>query len=217
MKFVLLVEGQTEKDVLPKLFSRWLNPQLGQSVKIQTIPFRGWPEFEKSFARKALDHLNGPRAQDIIAVIGLLDLYLGGNQQASWSANVSDTEEKVKRGRAHFNSLAEKEGVPQDRFHMFFAVHELEAWLLSQPDIFPQEIAKALPGRVPEEVNSDEPPSKLLTRLYREKSGSKKKYNKITDGSNLFAKLDPDQARKKCPHLKEMLDTLLDLARREAA
>ncbi len=215
MKFILLVEGQTEKRVLPDFLSRWLNPQLGKSVKIQTIPFKGWPEFEKSFARKALDHLNSPQAQDIIAVIGLLDLYLGENQQASWNANVRDTKEKVKRGQAHFQSLAEKEGVPQDRFHMFFAVHELEAWLLSQPDLLPQEVAKALSGRAPEEINNDEPPAKLLTRLYREKC--KRSYKKTTDGSNLFDKLDPDQARKKCPHLKEMLDTLLELAQREAA
>ena len=44
-----------------------------------------------------------------------------------------------------------------EKFRLFFAVHEFEAWLLSQPDIFPREIKNALQNRIaqPEQVNFD--------------------------------------------------------------
>lgn len=98
------------------------------------------------------------------------------------------------------------------KFHMFCAVHELEAWILSQPENLPATVRRALPGRVqnPESVNFDNPPSKMLQRLYREKL--RRDYKKIVDGSDLFSRLDPTVAREKCPYLKTMMDKLLSLA-----
>ena len=100
-----------------------------------------------------------------------------------------------------------------DRFRVFFAVHELEAWLLSDPDLFPRSIKQALPGSAqhPESVNFDEPPSKLLERLYRGRL--RRSYKKVTDGGSLFDRLDPDTVYSKCPHFGEMMDEMLTLAR----
>ena len=99
------------------------------------------------------------------------------------------------------------------RFRMFCAVHELEAWILSQPDCLPTKVRNALPGKVqnPEGVDFEEPPSRLLRRLYRDQMG--RGYKKIVDGTDLFSKLNPDVARSKCPHLRKLLDEMLRLAR----
>lgn len=99
------------------------------------------------------------------------------------------------------------------KFRHFFAVHEIEAWLLSDQTIFPIEVRKALPKSAarPETVNSNDHPSKLLERLYREKL--KQEYGKILTGSKLFKALNPDIAYTKCPYLKEMLDEMLRLAK----
>ena len=96
---------------------------------------------------------------------------------------------------------------------MFFAVHEFEAWLLSQPTIFPRDIVATLPGKIaqPETVDFDEPPAKLLDRIY--KARTKRTYKKTTYGKELFAKLDPLVAVKKCPRLNEMLTEMLRLAK----
>ena len=61
--------------------------------------------------------------------------------------------------------------IEESRFRQFFAVHETEAWLLSDPKIFPKNIRDAFPGKVqnPETVNFNEPPSKLLEKLYKTK------------------------------------------------
>ncbi len=100
----------------------------------------------------------------------------------------------------------------KSKFFQFFAVHEVEAWLLSQPENFPLKIKKSFPKKIrnPETVNFDEPPAKLLGRLYSRQI--KRKYKKIVDGKELFAKLDPNIAYRKCPKLRDLLDKMLDLA-----
>jgi hypothetical protein len=102
--------------------------------------------------------------------------------------------------------------VNHPRFHQHFAVHETEAWLLSDPQILPKDVRASLPGRCaqPELVNFDEPPAKLLERLHRDKLG--RSYKKVTDGANLFARLDPGAAQSKCPNLKRLLEDMLSLA-----
>lgn len=102
--------------------------------------------------------------------------------------------------------------VKEKNFFQFFAVHEVEAWLLSQPEIFPSNIRNAFPGKIvqPETVNFDEPPAKLLDRLYRQYT--KRTYKKVVNGKELFDKLDPAVAYEKCRRLRELLDKMLDLA-----
>lgn len=96
---------------------------------------------------------------------------------------------------------------------MFLAVHEFEAWLLSQPEILPAIVKNILPPKIarPETVNFNEPPAKLLDRLYMQ--STKRNYKKTTYGKQRFAILDPHVAAEKCPYLKKMLDELLNLAR----
>ncbi len=63
-------------------------------------------------------------------------------------------------------------------------------------------------------MNFDEPPGKLLGRLYQEKLG--RSYKKVIDGTNLFQSLSPDRAYEKCPALKALLDDMLSLAKQAA-
>lgn len=70
MKFVLFCEGWTEKKSLPAFLRRWLDSQLSVRVGIKVVRFDGWQELVKDAPVKAELHL---RANDVIAVIGLLD------------------------------------------------------------------------------------------------------------------------------------------------
>jgi hypothetical protein len=203
VKFVLFVEGYTEKKALPAFLKRWLDPQLPRPVGMQTVRFEGWPELRKGVRKKAHLYLNGPQRDEILAVIGLLDLY----GPTFYPGHLVNAEER--------NGWAKKEiedEVDHPRFRQFFSVHEVEAWLLSQPELFPAKVRTALPGKVaqPESVNFQQPPAKLLEQLFKEKL--KQTYKKITHGKNLFDKLDPSVAYNKCPHLKALLDEMLKLA-----
>src|SRR5438045_2924469 len=126
MKLVVLVEGDTEKQTAADFMKRWLDPQLKQSVGIQVVRFEGYSKLTQKLVDRAKSHLNGPRNQEIIAVITLLDLY-----GPEFPGYVTTFKERYDWGVAHFQNA-----VHEPRFRMFFAVHEFEAWLLSQPDIF---------------------------------------------------------------------------------
>jgi hypothetical protein len=206
LKFFLFVEGDAERAILPDFLSRWFNPKLNKRVGIQPVRFGGCGDYLTGFAKKAVMYLNGPKQGDIIAVIGLLDLY--GLPDNFYPAHLTEAWERYDWGK---QSLESKVG--QGKFRQFFAVHELEAWLLSDPKLFPTEVRNAFPGAAanPESVNFNQHPKKLLDRLFREKL--KRNYKEIVDGRELFSKLDPEVAYQKCPRLKEMLDEMLRLAK----
>lgn len=202
MKFVLFVEGKTEK-ALGEFFRRWLDVRLAKRVGVKTVKFEGWRNYGDEIARKVDLHLTGASEADVVGAIGLLDLY-GPEFYPQDKVGVAERYTWAKR------FLEKKVGHP--RFRQHFAVHETEAWLLSNPENLPAQVRKALPGRCsrPEEVNFDEPPAKLLKRLYREKLG--KGYKKFVDGANLFQDLRPELAAEKCPYLRALLADMLTLA-----
>ncbi|HKI18372.1 MAG TPA: DUF4276 family protein [Isosphaeraceae bacterium] len=205
MKFILLVEGSTERNSAGAFLKRWLDPQLSQPIRIQVVPSKGYAKLARDMAEKARMHLEGPRRDEIIAVIGLMDLY-GPN---FYPNNLTTVEERYTWAVEHF----EKE-VGLDSFRMFFAVHEFEAWLLSHPDIFPRDVRDALVAKKlqPERVNFNDPPATLLDQMYQQIM--KKGYKKTTYGKDLFAKLDTSIAVQQCPYFRKMLEEMLSLAKK---
>jgi hypothetical protein len=204
VRFILFVEGHTERKALPAFLKRWLDPELGEPVGFRIVWFEGSAELWKECPKRARMYLNDPTgAGDVIGVISLLDLY----GLPRYTADASDTDRRYAWAKAYM----EKQ-VDDPRFRQFFAVHETEAWLLSDPTIFQADMRKTLAGRPPEKVNFDEPPAKLLDRLYLQQT--KRHYEKVVHGRQLFAKLDPYIARDKCPYLKCLLDDMLDMATR---
>lgn len=205
MKFILFVEGETEQQALPKFLKRWLDPKLTRPAGIQAVLMGGWAKYTQDIATKVQFHLDGKAGKDIIAAVGLLDLY----GPAFYPVDKQSTTEKLAWAKAHFEQM-----VGHERFSQHFAVHEVEAWLIAHPKIFPRAVQDAIRGKSsrPEAINFDEPPAKLLDRLYRERL-KRHGYNKLQDGLNLFAELDPETARAACPQLTGLLDYLLDRAK----
>jgi hypothetical protein len=199
VKIILLVEGETEKQALPDFFQRWLKSKhVDPLPAIHAVNTKGCGNHVKECAMRASLHLKSP---DVVAVFGLLDLY----GAKSIPAHCTTAEAKC----AHMRQLLEEE-VGSPKFRQHFAIHELEAWLLSDPSIFPPAVRNALPAKTnrPESVNSTEPPAKLLARLYRQHI--KREYKKRVDGGSLFSRLDPNLAHAKCKALAALLDDMLD-------
>lgn len=200
MKLVVFCEGQTEAEVVPPLIRRWLQSQtLEHQVGVRPVQFKGWADLVQGLERHANMHLAKP---DVIGVVSLLDLY-GADL---YSTGPSSVRGRVARGR---HELQARVGSP--RFRQFFAVHELEAWLLASPTIFPKSVESLVAAKAhsPESVDLDHPPATFLNEVYRKIL--KRRYHKTSDGKNLFAKLDPEVAAAKCPHLREMLAEILQL------
>jgi hypothetical protein len=204
MKFIFLLEGKTERIGLPAFLQKWLDPKLNQPVGIRTRNMGGCGEFIQDSVSRANKELADPKNGDLIAVIGLLDLY---GPQKFYPLHVETVEDRQNWGKHYF-----EDRVNDPRFRMYFAVHELEAWLLSRPDLFPREISRKFPDKIkhPENVNFDTPPGKLLDSLYYQ--NVKRHYNKVVDGGNFFERLDPNDVHQKCPYFRAMMDELLQLA-----
>jgi len=149
-------------------------------------------------------NLSGPAATEVIAAIGLLDLYGPSFYPDHITAAVN---------RYTWAKHEIERRVANPRFRQHFAVHELEAWLLADPNPLPQPVRAALPKvcAQPESVDFQQPPARLLDSLYRAKLN--RQYRKIVDGTNLFAEVDPDTAYGKCPSLRALLDEMLSLAK----
>jgi hypothetical protein len=203
MKLVLFVEGYTERKALPEFFRRWLDPRAPKRVGIKVVRFEGWRDYYGDIQKKVALNLSGKAGADVIAAIGLLDLY----GPTFYPSDKSTAAERYAWAKEHIERR-----VNHERFRQHFATHETEAWLLSDPSILPRPVATALPSRCarPETVNFNEPPAKLLERLYQEKL--RKGYKKVIDGANLFQSLTPDIAYNKCPYLKLLLDDMLAFA-----
>ena len=201
MKLVLFVEGRTEKKVLGDFLKSWLDPRLSRPVGIKIVRSEGWSDYYDEIATRVSLNLSGKAGADVVAGIGLLDLF----GPTFYPSHIRTADERYAWGKQH---LEQRVGHPKFRQH--FAVHETEAWLLAHPDL---PVKAALPGKCahPERVNFDEPPARLLTRLYRDKL--RRPYKKVIDGSNLFQTLAPDPVTERCPYLKRMLEEMLALAR----
>lgn len=204
MHFIVFVEGDTEDRILSYFLSKWLRRNLPERVGIRTVNFKGYANLFKDAAQKAIMHLQSPHNKELIAVFGLLDLY-GPN---FYPEDIKTVEERYQWAKRHM-----EDKVNSPRFKQHFAVHELEAWLISDPSIFPKEIAPELEeaAEAPEKINSNQPPAKFLHDLYINKFN--RTYKKVTEGNRLFAKLDPEVVREKCPYFKLFTDDLLKLAR----
>jgi hypothetical protein len=204
VKFVLFVEGHTEKKALPDFLKKWLDGRLEHKVGVKTVRSNGWQEMVKDLPVKVPMHLHEPGSEDTIAVIGLLDLY----GPTFYPDDKRNAHERYTWAKKHLESL-----VGDPRFRMHFAVQEVEAWLLSDPGRFPHMVQRGFPGKIehPEEINFDQPPSRLLDHLYYDKL--KKPYKKVVDGQAFFAALDPDLVYAKCPYFAALLDDMLSLAK----
>ncbi len=203
-RFVLFVEGHTEFESLSEFFTRWLNLRLSRAAEVFPIRMDGVGHYRSVIPKKVALQLEEPTGSDVIAVIGLLDLYGYPN----FPPEILTAQERYNWAKEQIESR-----VNNPNFHQHFAVHELEAWLLSNPNLFPAEVQQKFSPATgqPETVNFDEHPAQLLQRLYWETMT--RHYHKRIQGARLFAKLDPEIAYQRCPYLALLLDDMLALAK----
>lgn len=138
MKIVLFVEGYTEKMALPTFLKRWLDAKLAAPIGIKTVRFEGWSEYARDIPGKVRFHLSGKT--DVVGAVGLLDLY----GPTIYPPEKKTAADRYTWGKAHF-----EKAVGNPRFRQHFATHETEAWLLSDPSIFPRKSSRPCPAKPP--------------------------------------------------------------------
>jgi len=208
-RIALFVEGDSERGdarrkTLPAFFHNWLDPQLPplSKVGIHAIKFQGVSDFLDNVGKQVELYLTQQRAN---VVVGLVDLYGIPRERIDLSKH-SSVRDKVVAARGYIRNLVGTGH--RDRFRQHFAVHEIEAWLLAYPQIWPSQIRSQILKRPPEQVNFGEPPAKFLKRIL---GGT---YKKTISARNHFPAVDPQIAIDKCPFLSLLAQDLLEIARR---
>jgi hypothetical protein len=215
MRFILFVEGETEELGVAGFLKSYIDSRLVDKVGITTVRFNGWSELHDNAPKMAAKQLRDPKSDEVTGVISLLDLY----GPTFYPRDMATVQQRYGWGRAYMEDRVQRyfrdNGVSvelAEKYKHFFAVHEIEAWFVSQPSLFRDEVKAALAAlkRKPEEINFDAPPCKLLEKLHMQLY--KKRYRKTKNALNFFPKLNVDEVAAKCPYLKLMLDELVAMA-----
>ena len=168
---------------------------------ITVVRFQGVSNYLNDVVQKVSLFLDDSRAN---FVFGLVDLY-GIPPSRIDLSKCATIRDKVETARAHMRNLVDP--VYRDRFRQHFAVHEVEAWLLACPEVWPRAVRDEIQRRPPEEVNFNEPPARFLKRILRGR------YQKKRTAMNLFPRIDPQAASEKCPYLNALMQDLLRVAK----
>ncbi len=212
MKFVMIVEGETEKRGVPDLLARSLTERgLPQRIGIDPINLKGGGTdlFDK-VAQKGKSYVRGgPGFQaKTIGVFGLLDLY-NPSFDRIWPASAVSRDDRLDWAARRVENR-----VNSPMFRMFFAVHEVEAWILSQPEILPFYAKLSVLERKriaqPELVNFRNPPARWLAEHWW--NNLRRKYMKTVDGPNLMRKLNPTVVFGKCPQFRKIVEFMVERA-----
>jgi hypothetical protein len=168
---ILYVEGDTEEH-LPQFFKRWLDPRTQQKIAIKAVNLRGVSNYLGEVGRRARLALGEAK---ITGAVGLIDFFRS-------TLPYPDGTLGEKYAWAQTKLQAD---VGHPRFRQHFAVHETEAWLLSDPKIFPAGVIEgALNTSSPEAINSQSPPGRRVKARYLSKL--KRNYQKRTDALPVF-------------------------------
>ncbi|MFN0197927.1 MAG: DUF4276 family protein [Planctomycetaceae bacterium] len=203
VRIAIIVEGDTEKVFMPILRNFLLGRLKGKMPKLDPVPRNGLIPI-KNGLKKLVNRLFNDRRAPADAIIALTDVYTGMNPPRFQDAD--DAIQKMKNWV----------GANEDRFFPHAASYEFEAWLLPYwNDI--QRLAghnKKSPGKHPEKVNHNKPPSHHLKEIFEAGTGGSS-YSKIRDAKRILQGKDLLVAARQCPELKSLLNTILQLCKGE--
>ena len=197
MKIAILMEGETERVLLPHL-REFLSPKLlGKMPRLISNIYDGRIPKQERLKRVVEALLRGgdPDADHVIA---LTDVYTGSND----FQDAADAKQKMRSWVG-----------PIERFHPHVAQHDFEAWLLPYwSDI--QHLAKhnrKAPSGKPESVDHNHPPSYHIKEIFRTGQGPRH-YTKTRDAKRILQGKDLSVAATACPELRAFLNPILTLS-----
>lgn len=208
MRFLLFVEDNRLRKEIAEYVKRLLDERLSQPVRVTAIGHNGKSDYLDTIRRKVELHLSADSGSDVIAAIGLVDLWTL-EEGIPQLRNLSGVQQRWQAAREHIEKL-----VQQPKFRQHLAAQEVEAWLIASPQVFPPKARRNIKRHAasPEAIGGNESPARLLARVYQKRLG--RDYRKVIDGASLFADADPQDAYKACPHFRLMLDDMEQLAKK---
>lgn len=196
-RVVVLCEGDTEDLAVRHFISRqWKSDGL-EFVGLLRISLDGKVQNVGKFANRYLDD------QDVLAVFTLIDLQ--GMSRVDHKLQ-DDLETKIQRVR---NWLSAQVNHPRaNQFFPHVCVHQTEAWILAEGCALAARLRdpRIEPDPNAEFRNFQNPPSDRLNTLFLR--SKKRRYNKIADGTPLFAAMRFTPVYDSCRYFRAFYDDL---------
>ncbi len=221
MKAWVYVEGEADRLALLELWGGWRAQLRQKGHGIEVVPLSGKALFFKKIGARAAEKL--VNASDDF-VVGLPDLYPNAGYQDTVfkHANVKElqaVQKKCVKEALEKWPRIKRGAVPKmlDRFFPCALKHDLEMLLLAASEELRQVLGtrERLQGwRNPvEEQNQNNPPKRVIERLFLTKSTSKRAYRDTRDAKNVLGRvkdissvLFTQHGSVQCPVFKGMLD-----------
>lgn len=199
MRIAIMVEGKTEKALLPAMRKFLATRLAGRMPRLDSVPYDGrLPKSER--LKGEVQRLLNDRSRAADAVIAVTDVYTGSIPREF--SDAADAKDKMRQWVGK-----------EERFHPHAAQYEFEAWLLPYWSHL-QRLAghnAATPGPDPEKVDHDNPPSRRISELFR-KGAKGKVYVKARDATRILREVDLMAAVEQCRELKALVNTILVLS-----
>ncbi len=175
-RFVFIVEGKTEKESLRAFLANCLSWRGVAGVGIKILGKDSASKVFHEGPKLAGELLNAKDGESILAVYTLLDIFNAG----IFPETGMSIEDRVAWGR---DSMQQRFLHP--RYRHYFAVHELEAWLLADTANLPAKMRADLRQHQahPEQVNDKTSPSNLISASHLRQFN--RKYSKPVHGRPL--------------------------------
>ena len=189
MKISLIIEGKTEKAFIPKLREYLQTLLPGNMPILHSVSQRGGDKLDR-----LVDNLLRQGKNPADHVIALTDVYPD-------YADAADAKAKMRQSVKN-----------RSRFHAHAAQYEFEAWLLPYWGRI-QQLAnhnQSTPGRAPEQVNHQNPPSSRIKDILR-RGNNRYDYVKDRDAGRILENADLNVAIQQCPELKSLVNTILGI------
>lgn len=216
---IVISEGATEHTFI----KRTLAPYLAQRNVYLTAPIIGKPGHKggsTKFHRAKRDILNFLKQRSDTIITTFFDYYgldhnWPGRRQAATLLHAVDKAKHLENATLEAICNLTSAVNTKERFIPFFAMHEFEALLFSDPDRLAQMLVVdvriiqniCISFNNPEEINDDPitAPSKRILQLAPA-------YRKIVDGNEIIADIGLNHIRGKCPHFNDWLERLEELS-----
>ncbi|MBI3764814.1 MAG: DUF4276 family protein [Chloroflexi bacterium] len=196
-RIVILCEGETEEIAIRYFVKRQWEADGLNSIGIHPIDLRAKLEDVFSYVpRYRLD-------PHVVAVFTIVDLYGMNRVQHDIDDDMAAKVNRVKTWlRDEFGPAFE------GFFYPHVSVHEVEAWLLAEGNCLAKRLKDSgiKPDRYAESRNLDDPPSKRISKLFRNRRGDG--YGKTNDGTPLFKCVQFGPVYDTCQHFREFYNQL---------
>lgn len=211
MKVWVFVEGRSDVQALAALWGRWMQQLRGNGCGVKFTPLDSKPRYLNKIGHRVAEKLVHDKGD---VAIGLPDFF--PNRDFANTVHRHDSLRGLQDVQTRLVRIGlKRQGVRAadidshiGRFYPSAMKHDMEVLVLSAPKQLQARLDMSnMPGswrQPPEEQNQDNPPKKIVERLFSDKL--QRRYRGVTDSVAILENADLNDIVMQCPTFRAVMD-----------